>query len=364
MVRKSYLLIAVMGLGISLMAQIIPLDTSNWEFRGDYVLENFRGKDAIYVKRGGIVLKDRLFLNGTIEYDLFLKNDQMFPGAYFRVSDGNREEFYIRPHLSGKPDANQVAPSVNGIAPWQMMFGPKYSFPYEYKYDDWTHVKLVVNGDKAQVYLDYSEVPNHSWNLTLPVKEGGIALTGGNNVAIHIADVSIDPNATTLVDFNPIEKEPIENLVQEWEISDKFEESSLEEVQKLAQVINQRKWNKTLQIEEGTAANISRVEVRYDDNPGNTVFARLIVNSDIDQVRQFDFGYSDRVVAILNGQPIYRGDNGYRTRDYRYLGTIGLFDTIYLNLKQGENVLLFAVSEDFGGWLVTGRFRNDSGLSY
>ena len=44
------------------------------------------------------------------------------------------------------------------------------------------------------------------------------------------------------------------------------------------------------------------------------------------------------------------------------LGTIGLFDAIYLDLKKGENMLLLAVSENFGGWLVTGRFENLNGI--
>ena len=62
-------------------------------------------------------------------------------------------------------------------------------------------------------------------------------------------------------------------------------------------------------------------------------------------------------------EAIYKGDNGWRTRDYRYLGTIGLFDGIFLNLKKGENTLLMAVSESFGGWLITGKFDNDTGIN-
>jgi hypothetical protein len=44
------------------------------------------------------------------------------------------------------------------------------------------------------------------------------------------------------------------------------------------------------------------------------------------------------------------------------LGTIGLFDAVYLPLRKGKNTLLLAVSEDFGGWLVTGRFVDTKGL--
>ena len=53
--------------------------------------------------------------------------------------------------------------------------------------------------------------------------------------------------------------------------------------------------------------------------------------------------------------PVYRGDDTYRSRDYRFLGSIGWYDTLYLPLEQGDNELLIAVSEDFGGWGVQAR---------
>ena len=122
------------------------------------------------------------------------------------------------------------------------------------------------------------------------------------------------------------------------------------------------RWERKIRIEENNAANISTVMKLRDEVKGNTVFARLKINSDKDQIKVFEFGYSDRVVAILNGKAIYKGTNRWRTRDYRYLGTVGLFDAVYLNLKKGENTLLLAISEDFGGWGVTGKFANNEGV--
>ncbi|KQC29081.1 hypothetical protein [Flagellimonas eckloniae] len=342
----------------------IPLDTLHWKIEAkSYVLETYKDQASIYLQRGAITLKDETFLNGTIEYDIHLReNVRGFPGVHFRVNDANAEEFYIRPHQSGNPDANQATPITNGITPWQFYFGPKYSFPYHYKFDDWTHVKLVVNNDRAQVFLDYSDTPNLSWKLFHKVKAGEIRLTGGGNQALHIANISIDKEKDTLKDFMPIERKPIEGLIPNWEISDKFEESLLVDHTKLNDVIESRTWEKEIVVEEGTAANISRkVELR-DGKPGNTVFAKITIHSDRPQTKLFDFGYSDRVMAILNGQPIYKGTNNFRSRDYRYLGTIGLFDAIYLDLKKGKNTLLMAVSEDFGGWLITGKFQDNSGI--
>ena len=341
----------------------IPLDTANWDINArSYVLENYKGKSSIYLQGGSITPKNVTFLNGTIEYDIFLKEAAAFPGVYFRINDADSEHFYVRPHQSGNPDANQAIPVTNGIAPWQLYYGPRYSFPYDYKFDDWTHVKLVVNGDRAQVYLDHSEKPNLSWQVFHEPREGTISFTGGNSEALHLANITINKEEAVIKDFTPIARKPIPGLIQRWQLSDMFEEKALEDPTKIEALIGGRSWKKNVVVEEGTAANISREVKLNNGKPGNTVFAKITINSNKEQTKLLEFGYSDRVVAILNGQPIYRGTNRYRSRDYRYLGTIGLFDAIYLNLKRGKNTLIMAVSEDFGGWLITAKITDPSGI--
>ncbi len=179
---------------------------------------------------------------------------------------------------------------------------------------------------------------------------------------MHLADIKINQEIPELINFSSGERTAIDGLIQKWEVSDKFEKSLLNDPQNIAKVIKQRSWGKTINVEEGVAANISRAVVLRDNKPGETVFARINIQSSRDQAKFFQFGYSDEVVAILNEEPIYKGNNTYRSRDYRYLGTIGLFDGIYLNLKKGNNTLLMAVSENFGGWLITGKFENYDGI--
>jgi hypothetical protein len=361
---KKNILIIILFFGIQLQAQNhYPLDTLNWKIKAkSYVLENYKGKKAIYLHQGTATLKNTTFLNGTIEFDVYLTERQSFPGVYFRAFGRNGESFFLRPHLSGKPDANQAAPYVNGITPWQLYFGPSYSFAYNYNFSGWTHIKVVVNNDKAQVFLDYSEKPNLSWTLKQPVRRGQI-LIGGSFAPMHYANFSIDTTKTELKDFKEIKREPLKDIIKEWQVSDKFEEKLLDNPRNIKSIITSRKWLGKISVEEGTAANISRKVVLYDGKPGNTVLAKVEINSNKKQLKYLEFGYSDRVVVILNGKPIYRGTNKWRTRDYRYLGTVGLFDGIYLNLKKGKNTLLLAVSEDFGGWLVTGKIKDKKGIT-
>jgi hypothetical protein len=346
----------------SIAQDIVPLDTNHWSINAtSYVLENYKGKDAIYLQDGMAVLKDSTFINGTIEFDVFLSERQGFPGIRFRIFErGNMESFFLRPHLSGKPDCNQAAPVINGITAWQLYFGTAYSFTYDYKFDDWTHVKLVINDKRGQVYLDNVEKPHLSWNLKHPPAEGALAI-GGSYAPMHYANFKIDKNATEMVNFKVPEREMIEGIIPEWEISDKFDEESLNDLSQLQSIIDSRKWEHKVQVEETNAANISWAVSRYG-TPGTTVFAKIVVHSDKDQVKLFEFGYSDRVVAIVNGKAMYSGSNRWRTRDYRYLGTVGLFDAIYLDLKKGKNTILFAISEDFGGWGITGKFKDRKGI--
>ncbi|MEL7001452.1 MAG: hypothetical protein AAFN93_01825 [Bacteroidota bacterium] len=364
---KTQLIIFALILWVSVDAvsqEVIPIDTNNWDIQAtNYVIENYKGKPSIYLQGGGMTLKGEKFLNGVIEYEIFLKEDRGFPGIYFRGQDnGNAEQFYVRPHQSGNPDANQATALTKNITLWQLHHGDKYSFPYHYKFNEWTQIKILVNGDKAQVFMDGNENPNLSWHLFHEIQEGTITLNGGNQTGMHIANVRISNEAPELKNFKPIANKPIEGLVERWEVSDMFAESLLEDPKKINDLISKRKWQGTIKVEEGTAANISRIQNRFDGSGGNTVFVKITIESNKNQVKSFEFGYSDRVVAILNGTPVYSGTNRFRTRDYRYLGTIGLFDNIYLNLKKGKNELLMAVSEDFGGWLITGRFKDNKGI--
>ena len=69
------------------------------------------------------------------------------------------------------------------------------------------------------------------------------------------------------------------------------------------------------------------------------------------------------LVLAPYGRPIYRGNDSFQTRDYRFLGTVGLFDELVLPLNRGDNKLWFAVSEDFGGWAVTAQIVDPGSVS-
>ena len=80
-------------------------------------------------------------------------------------------------------------------------------------------------------------------------------------------------------------------------------------------------------------------------------------------LKPLQFRFSDSVKVHFNGQLIYSGNDLFRSRDYRFLGTIGYYDTLYLPLLSGKNELVMAISEKFGGWGVQARFVDMPGIS-
>jgi hypothetical protein len=144
--------------------------------------------------------------------------------------------------------------------------------------------------------------------------------------------------------------------ISSWQVSNAFKEGELGKLNELdTKWLGQLKW-KTLGIEATGLANLSRLSPIIDS--ANTVVAKFTVISDKDQVKRLDIGYSDRVKVYCNGNALYSGNASFRTRDFRYLGTFGYFDAVYLPLKKGENTIILAISETFGGWGVMAKWEN------
>ena len=89
-----------------------------------------------------------------------------------------------------------------------------------------------------------------------------------------------------------------------------------------------------------------------DRVPGSKfVYARTSIHADVAQTRKLYIGYSDAVVVFLNGYPLYAGNNAFGAREHGFLGLLNPDnEAVYLPLKAGDNELVLAVTEFFGGW--------------
>ena len=332
--------------------QEVAFDIERWHIEADESrIEEHLGRTSLYLKNGRAWLEDTAFTDGVLEFDLAFTGERGFMGAMWRLEGaGNYEGFYVRPHQSGKPDANQYTPAFFGLTSWQLYHGPGYGAPVEYRYDAWNRVRVVVSGDQAEIYVNDMERPAL---FVQDQKRETAAGTIGVNAFFAPAHFSrFRFRAGSPPAFRssaPPAPESPAGAVRGWEVSDSFAWAELGEAADLPkQVASERSWSK-LASEPSGLANLGQVNARAD---GNTAFARITLHADEPRTVRVRFGYSDRVRVYFDGRAIYAGDNGYRTRDYRHLGTIGFFDEVFLPLRAGDNSLWFAVAESFGGWGV------------
>lgn len=99
----------------------------------------------------------------------------------------------------------------------------------------------------------------------------------------------------------------------------------------------------------------------------DTVLTQLTLSSKATQTAPFKLGFSDDAKLYLNGKLLFAASDRYCTRDYRFLGTVGLWDTILLPLNAGEKTLTVAVAESFTdktGWAIMGQFDPANGISW
>jgi len=344
-------------------SQTIPFDSDRWEFTGESTVEDYLGKKSLHLAAGGTaVIRDSEFTDGTIEFDIAIPRGRGFPGAMWRLQDSkNYEEFYMRAHQSGNPDANQYTPVYNGLPAWQLYYGERFSTPIRYAFGEWFHVRIAVSGKHADIYIADMNNPALSVELLRKIKPGKIGLKAGViELETHFANFSFTTDTPVMKGTPNVPDNAPDGTVMSWSVSNTFDEKSLDGKFTLAESDKNLTWT-TLVCERTGLANLARVHGIGENK--NTVYARITVTSDKDQVKKLKFGFSDRIKAFFNDQLFYTGNDNYRTRDYRFLGTVGFYDELYLPLKKGENELLMAVSESFGGWGVQAMFGDMEGIS-
>jgi len=276
------------------------------------------------------------------------------------VDGDNHEHFYVRPHQTGEPDANQYTPVFNGVSAWQLYHGAGYGVPLEYPYDEWVHIKVVFTGGQGEVYINSEEPILFMPDLKREVVPGLVGLTASFAPA-YFANFQYEKDDDVRLQGEPDEVEPPPGgIIGAWMVSNTVSEAALSDGSEIPDdMVADLDWS-PLASEANGVTNLARVQGVTREK--NTAFARVTLHSETEQIKKLNFGYSDRVRVYLNQQVIYSGTNFYRSRDFRYLGTIGLFDSVYLPLRRGDNELWFAVSESFGGWGILAQLESPDGI--
>ncbi len=361
MTHPRTLLLAI-ALSATSTAAAAQFDTTGWRFAGEPPrIETIGGRQALSVHDALAYLPSATFRNGTIEFDVMLPDSAGFVGVQFRMQGaGDYEDYYFRPMNSGAPDATQYQPVFNGNTGWQIYVGPRYTAPIVFRRGAWSHVKLVVHEDRAAVYVDADTIAQYIPRLLGPSQAGILAIYSRFSTA-RFANSRYDTAAVDIPVRSVAALPAPAGSITAWRVSNVIDEARVSGKRTLVSAdLSKLEWMSIPATERGIA-NLGVAGARKAET--NTVLARVDIESIEARTVAFKLGFSDRARVFLNSRLIYSGDASYLSRDPRFLGTVGLFDTLYLPLVRGRNSLVVAVSEGSGGWAIAGALESVPGVS-
>jgi len=359
----SKLLPAFVLLLSAAMAEAQLLDfNQGWELKGDGVTTApYMGKEALRLGTGFAYRRDVRLQDGTIELDFATTGSRSFFYVQFRLeSDREFEEIYFRPHKTGLGDALQYNPVYKGESNWQLYHGEGATAGVDLPRNEWTHLKIVLQGDRLAVFVGDAKTPQLLVpRLARSPASGYVALRsfvpdGRKEPVTSFANVVVRPNA---IDFDfPVrgpDPAPLPGVVTEWLVSEPFVTPD-GAVTTLPPVSG---WENVSTDPSGLLVLLRHV-ARPKRGERATVLAKLTLTAASDERPPLHLGYSDEVTVFLNGAPLFSADDSYSFDRPRREGVMGFEQaTVFLPLRPGENELVLAVTDVFGGWGLMGRLE-------
>ena len=341
-------------------------DSPRWDLQGKAELADYLGRKCLLLDGGAAILKDFVMRDAIIDVDVATPAARGFFGFQFRLADegANGEWVYLRQHKSGYPDAMQYTPILNTGANWQLYNGEGFTGAVEIPKGEWFHLRLAVTGAQAKLYVKDMEKPALVIDdLKSGVQKGEFALhdlIGATYFSNFEIRTTPDAPWQRHVPAMPA------GMITKWQISPSYDAlaRNVERPPTAAEsaVIQWKSVEaeppgfvvlyRYLQAPHLRVTFATDFTKRLEPQPGTQlVYARTTIESDRDQVRKLEIGYSDEVSVFLNGKILFRGRSAQNFRDPGFLGIVNPEnDVLYLPLKKGSNELVLAVSELGGGW--------------
>ena len=344
----------------------VPPDSPRWDLEGQAKVAEYQGRKSLLVDGGAAVLKDFEMRDGVIDVDVATPAVRGFFGLDVRIpEDGsNYEEIYLRQHKSGLPDAMQYTPVLNTGRNWQLYNGPGFTGAVDIPKSVWFHLRLEVAGAQAKLYVKDMDKPALVMDdLKSGVQKGQLALfTLIGETYFSNFEVRTTPDAPWQRHLPSMQP----GVLTKWSISPSYDalQRNLERPLSTSEIASIQ-WQDVEAEPPGFVvlyryrqAPHPRVtfqgdfSTRLQPQPGiQVLYARITIDSDREQVKKLEIGYSDDVSVFLNGKILYRGRSAQGFRDPGFLGIVNPEnDAVYLPLKKGSNELMLAVSELGGGW--------------
>lgn len=227
------------------------------------------------------------------------------------------------------------------------------------------HVKIVVGEKLADIYMMDMETPALTVELKLEHKTGAVELWGLNfGTGAKFANFALKPMKNPKIKGTPFPQKPaIPGSILSWDVSNTFDGKSLDGKNQLTKKDKAGLTYTKLKSDPNGLTNLSRVQGVSKGK--NSAFAKVIISSNSNQIKKMDVGFANQIKVYLNNNALFTANDNFRTRDYRFLGTIGYYDSVYLPLKKGNNEILLMITEGLtikGGWGVQAKFENMDGI--
>ncbi|HLJ73797.1 MAG TPA: hypothetical protein VKU62_04385 [Thermoanaerobaculia bacterium] len=335
-----------------------------WSFEGNAKKASYDNRDCIFLDGGAAVLNDVEMRDAVIDVDALTTARRGFFGIQFRIDGPNGEWVYLRPHKSGQPDAIQYTPVLNTGLNWQIYNGKGFTAAVDVPQNKWLHLRLDVKGAQASFYVnDMAKPALVIDDLKSGIQKGLVALAALTG-ATYFSNFEI--RSTTPVPWDRHQPPMPAGTIVHWRLSPSYDALARDLARPLpAAECDSIAWqdvdaeppgfvviNRYRDSPHPRVSFANDFSKRLEPQPGmRVVYALATIESDREQVRKLEIGYSDDVSVFLNGQILYRGRSAQNFRDPAFLGIVNPEnDAVYLPLKKGSNELELAVSELGGGW--------------
>lgn len=369
--KKNNNALAATEIKIPMQPAFWEYDTSTTEFINYKNAGTVRGKNG---KGYQIFLKNHIFTNGTIEFDVELSG-MGFPGINFRMSEDrkNADNFYIRSFGPISPLTRttlQYAAVMDGMSIWDL--SDEYQSGATIYQDKWNHVKLVVSGKQMKAYVNDMSTPA----LIVPELEswrdsGSISLTGN----VTYANLVIKPNATEGLspDAGYISTYNDTRYLRKWWVSPAidfdFGKDVVMQLPSMYGTLNRSslpdsamQWS-PIKAESRGIINLSRIYGHKENDARRGAWLKTTIESDRDRDEILHFGFSDEIWVFINGQILYVDKNYFGTPEQKDRGRCTIENaTIKLPLKKGKNEILIALANYFYGWGIIARLDDTDGI--
>jgi hypothetical protein len=351
------------------------MEPSAWELN-DVGAEftTYLGAKALHIDdKGGdatgqniITVKDLIFANGTIEYDLAFTPGTRFTAVHFRRKEQmNSEHFYVRGIWANDPNVNtaiQYAAILKGVNLWDV--SAAYQSNANLKAEGWNHIKLVVRDKQLLAYVNDMNTPA----LYVPQMDGDWA-SGALSFdgTCYLANLMVTPDATPGLapgkGFDPLHNDA--RYLRNWQVTAPQALPFGREPLPADMPKDGASWA-FVQAEHHGQVNLSRSFGQTAKGDRRIVWLKTTIVAAKALTRRLDFGFSDEAYVYLNGKPLYSGKNLFNTPGMMApRGRMSIENVSFdLPLKEGSNEVMIGLTNFFFGWGLVARLEDGQGLKY